>query len=303
VTATAIGALLIILAGAAARRAGLARPEDGGVLVRIVLYLALPCLVFLIVVRADLSLALMLVPVAGWAVHGALLATALAAGRLMRLDRPALGAVAVSAAVGNTGFFGLPLIAASGAGFSLAAAVMYDTFATGLITWTSTVAVASALGEGAPRVAARQLARLLLLPPNWALAAGLVVNGAGVHDLPAVVERPLEILGGAVLPLVMIYAGLMLEVAGLRAVWSHVSVVAVIKLVLGAVVGLGVSSALGLTGGTMHTVVLMAGMPTAMLSLVLGSRYRLRPDLIAGAVVVTTLLATATLPAIRSLLL
>jgi predicted permease len=53
----------------------------------------------------------------------------------------------------------------------------------------------------------------------------------------------------------------------------------------------------------MHTVVLMAAMPTAMLSLVIGSQYRLRPDLIAGAVVVTTLLSTLTLPAIRALLL
>jgi malate permease and related proteins len=302
-TATAIGALLIILGGAAARRAGLARPEDGALLVRIVLYLALPCLVFLIVVRAELRPALVLVPVAGWTVHIVLLASALAAGRLMRLGRPSAGALAVASAVGNTGFFGLPLIAASGSGFSLAAAVMYDTFATGLITWTSTVAVASAFGEGAPRLALRPLVRALLLPPNWALVAGLIVNGAGVDELPALVERPLELLGGAVLPLVMIYAGLMLEVSGLRGIWAEVGVAVVHRLVLGALVGLGAAAALGLEGGTMHTVVLMAAMPTAMLSLVIGSKYRLRPDLIAGAIVVTTLLSTMTLPAIRALLL
>jgi malate permease and related proteins len=303
VTATAVGALLIILAGAAARRAGLASPADGPLLVRIVLYLALPCLVFLIVVRAELAPALVLVPVAGWIIHLALLASALAAGRVLRLERPAAGALAVASAVGNTGFFGLPLIAASGAGFSLAAAVMYDTFATGLITWTSTVAVASAFGEGAPRLALRPLVRAFLLPPNWALVAGLIVNGAGVHDLPTLVERPLEILGAATLPLVMIYAGLMLEVAVLRGIWAEVGAVAIHRLILGAAVGLAVASALGLEGGTMHTVVLMAAMPTAMLSLVIGSQFRLRPDLIAGAVVVTTLLSTLTLPAIRSLLL
>jgi malate permease and related proteins len=303
VTATALGALLIILAGAGARRVGLAGPEDGPLLVRIVLYLALPCLVFLIVVRAEFGPALILVPVAGWAVHLAVLAIALVSGRLLGLDRPAAGALAVASAVGNTGFFGLPLIAASGAGFSLAAAVMYDTFATALITWTSTVAVASAFGEGAPRLALRPLVRAFLLPPTWALAAGLIVNAAGVHELPALVERPLEILGAAVLPLVMIYAGLMLEVAGLRAIWPQVGLVALFRLVLGALLGLAAAAALGLEGGTMHTVVLMAAMPTAMLSLVIGSQYRLRPELIAGAVVVTTLLSTLTLPAIRALLL
>src|SRR5205085_4183490 len=208
-------------------------PEDGALLVRIVLYLALPCLVFLIVVRAELHPALILVPIAGWAVHALLLGSALAAGRLLRLDRPSAGALAVASAVGNTGFFGLPLIAASGSGFSLAAAVMYDTFSTGLITWTSTVAVASAFGDGEPRLALRPLARALLLPPNWALVAGLIVNAAGGKDLPALVERPLEILGAAVLPLVMIYAGLMLEVSGLRGLWAEVGVVAVHRLVLG----------------------------------------------------------------------
>ena len=71
---------------------------------------------------------------------------------------PALG-VMLAGAVGNTGFFGLPLIAASGDGFSLAAAVMYDTLGTGLITWTSTVAVAS--GFGGERGGGREVARAL----------------------------------------------------------------------------------------------------------------------------------------------
>ena len=47
----------------------------------------------------------------------------------------------------------------------------------------------------------------------------------------------------------------------------------------------------------------MAAMPTAMMSLVLGTRYGLRSDVLAGAVVVTTLLATVTLPAWRAVLL
>jgi hypothetical protein len=40
-----------------------------------------------------------------------------------------------------------------------------------------------------------------------------------------------------------------------------------------------------------------------MMSLVLGTRYGLRSDILAGAVVVPTLLATITLPAWRAVLL
>ena len=50
-------------------------------------------------------------------------------------------------------------------------------------------------------------------------------------------------------------------------------------------------------------VVIMAAMPSAMMSLVIGTRSGLRSDVLASAVVVTTLLSTVTLPAWRALLL
>lgn len=303
-TETALGALLIILAGALVRRAGILRPEDGAFLVRVVIYLALPPLIFLIIARADLEGTLLLVPVAGWAIHLTLLGIAFLCVRLWGMDRPRAGAVMVATAVGNTGFFGLPLIAASGEGFSLPAAVMYDSFATGLITWTSTVAVATAYGRAAdgPRVELRDLGRALLLPPNWALAAGLAVNLAGV-ELPVLVERPLELMGAAVLPLVMIYAGLIVEFRGLGRVWREIGYTAVVRLGVATLVGLGTARLLGLGGETLNTIVIMAAMPTALMSLVIGARSGLRADVLAGAVVVTTLLSIATLPLVRHLLL
>jgi predicted permease len=152
-------------------------------------------------------------------------------------------------------------------------------------------------------MSARELGRILLLPPNWALAAGLLVNLAGVGDLPSGVERPMEILAGATLPLTMLYAGVMIDFRGLKQLWPEISYVTVIRLGLSAVIGAGLAVAVGLEGDVLHTVVIMAAMPTAMMSLVLGTRYGLRSDVLAGAVVVTTLLATLTLPAWRAVLL
>ena len=268
-------------------------------LVRVVIYLALPALVFLILVQADLDGALILVPIAAFAIHLLLLGLSRVATLVWGMERPRAGALIVATAVGNTGFFGLPLIAASGEGFSLPAAVMYDTIATGLITWTSTVAVASAFGRAdhEPKVSFGDLGRSLLLPPNWALAAGLAFNLAGIDELPVLVERPLELLSAAVLPLTMIYAGLLIELRGLPRLWGEVSYSVVVRLGIAAVIGLGVASALGLSGDILNTVVIMAAMPTAMMSLVIGARSGLRADVIAAAVVVTTLLSTATLPA------
>jgi predicted permease len=304
-TETAFAALLIILAGGVAQHFRIIRREDGEVLVTIVIYLALPSLIFLIIAEADLDPTLLLVPVAGYIIHFILLGLVWVSVRVWGMEAPRAGAVIVATAVGNTGFFGIPLIAASGEGFSLPAAVMYDALATGLITWTSTVAIATAYGrsDGEPRVAWRDLGRALLLPPNWALAAGLLVNVVGAGDLPTAVERPLELLGAATLPLTMLYAGLMIDLRGLGALWREISYITVVRLGLATVIGLGVAVALGLSGDVLNTVVIMAGMPTALMSLVIGTRFGLRSDILAGAVVVTTLLATLTLPAWRAALL
>lgn len=303
--ATAAGALVIILVGALLRRLGLVGPDDGPVLIRIVIWAALPALIVLILVDADLDGALVLVPVAGFLVHFVLLGLAWALARLRGLDDPTTGAWMVATAVGNTGFFGLPLIAASGAGFSLAAAVMYDSLATGIITWTSTVAVASAYGArggGAARIEWLRLVRALTLPPTWALAVGLGLNLAGVEQLPEAVDRPLEILAGATLPLVMIYAGLRIEARGWRRHWVDVATISVIRLVPAALLGWLIGTALGFDGEILATVTVMAAMPTAMMSLVIGSEFGLRDDVIASAVVVTTLVSTLTLPVIGAVL-
>jgi malate permease and related proteins len=304
-TETAFAALLIILAGALARRLGLIRRSHGTTLVNVVLYLALPALVFLIIIRADLNRSLWLVPLAAFVIHGILVALSWTATRLWGMEGPRAGAIVVVTAVGNTGFFGLPLIAASGEGFSLPAAVMYDALATAIITWTSTVALAAHFGRpvGGPRVRPADAGRALLLPPTLALAAGLALNVAGVDSLPVLVERPLEILAAAVLPLTMLYGGLMLEVGGLARIWREMAYVVIVRLGVAALIGYAVARAFGFTGDVLNTVVIMAAMPAAMMSLVLGVRGGLRPDVLAGAVAVTTVLCTLTLPLWRALLL
>jgi predicted permease len=294
----------VILVGALARRAGVVGRDDGPLLVRLVINLTLPPLIFLILVRADLDGALLLVPVAGILVHVVLLVVVAVATRGAGTDRPRTGSLMIASAIGNTGFFGLPLVAASGSGFSQPAAVLYHTLATSPLTWTSTIAIASAYGaaEDGPRMRVRDVARSLLVPPTWALAAGLAVNLAGV-DLPRLVERPFEILAAATLPLTMLYAGIMLEARGLHRIWRELSFVVVVKLGLAALVGYAVGLALGLGGDVLRTVVIMAAMPTAMMSHVTGTREGLRSDILAAAVVVTTVLATVTLPTWRAILL
>lgn len=302
-TATAFGALLIILLGWLLRRLGVLRPEAGPALVKIVIYLTLPALVFRIMVTSVLRAELLLIPLVGIAVHVVLVALAYGLARARGLSRRATGALIVASAVGNTGFFGIPLIAASGAHLSLPAAVMYDTFCTGILTWTSTIWFGSRFGDpdagDAPTASAW---RNLLLPPVWAVFAGLAVHAAGVRELPDLIDRPLLILGGAVLPLVLIYAGLVIEWEGVRRAWRDVAWATLLRFVASPLIAVATALLVGLDGDVLRTVALQAAMPTAMMSLVIGGWFRLKTDVIAGAVVVTALLAPVALPVIRAIL-
>jgi len=275
------------------------------VLVNVVIYATMPALVFMIISREPLTPSLLLVPIAGWMIHFVMLGVAWVIARIRRADRPTEGAILVSTAVGNTGFFGVPLIAASGIGVSLAAAVFYDAFATGIITWTSTVVIATSFGSVEGRTSGidwAALGRGLLMPPMVALYAGLAWHLAGLGTPSHWLARPLNLLGSATLPLVLLYAGLMLDWRALRRAWPAVSMITVARLGIGALVGLAIGTLLGLTRGQLHTVVLMAAMPTAAMSLVLGVRYGLRRDVLVGAVFVTTVVCTLTLPIIRGLI-
>lgn len=302
-TATAFGALVLILIGALLRHLGLLEREHGPALVRIVIYATLPALVFLIAARADLSATLLLVPVAGYAIYGILLALTWGVARLAGASRPLTAAWMLAVAVGNTGFFGLPLIAAAGEGVSVPAAVMYDTLVTGVITFTATPAIAARMGEGGSLEWGKMLRTLATLPPNWALIAGFGVNFAGLETIPELVEVPLEILAAGTLPLVMIYAGMMLGTRPLGRLWIAVGVGAFVRLAVAGAIGFAVATALGLDGEVRATVILMAAMPTAMMSLVWGAEFRARADFIAGMVLVTTLLSTLTLPILLEVVL
>jgi predicted permease len=149
----------------------------------------------------------------------------------------------------------------------------------------------------------REVARHLANAPNAALIAGVAVNLLGVGDLPELIARPFEILGAATLPLTMLYAGIMIEVRGLGRLWPEMTYAVVVRLGVSALLGVAIASLLRFSGDVFNTIVIMAAMPTAMMSLVIGARSGLRSDVLAGAVVVTTVLATITLPLWRAVLL
>lgn len=144
-------------------------------------------------------------------------------------------------------------------------------------------------GEG------RWLKEILLNPLIMATAGGIAFSLAGLH-LPELLRTPIGLLSQASLPMGLIAVGAGLRLQGLShhrgTLWYGVAV----KLLVLPAVAWGLASAFGLAGVYFHIAVLMAALPVSTVSYVLAMRMGGDGSISAAQVMVTTLLAMATLP-------
>jgi predicted permease len=177
-------------------RAGLAARR--GLL--LVLYVVLPPAIFFNLAGADLDvdagigigfglLALALTALAAWAL----------AGKALRLERPAIGAVISSTLVANTGYLGYPVVAALLGFDELGEAAAYDILVASPSLLLGAFAVGAAFGDRAGEGARqRTLAFFVRNPPLYAAIGGLLAPEALAPDVLVDASRVVVV---AILPL------------------------------------------------------------------------------------------------------
>jgi len=151
----------------------------------------------------------------------------------------------------------------------------------------STLGIALARGRGGLREALR-------LPLLYAALLGLTLATSGTL-LPDAVTRPLDLVGKATLPLMLLMLGVRLRRSRLAHLGPALGV-SLVRLVVGFGLGLAAVELLGLTGLARGAVLLGASMPVAVFNAVLAERYALHPELVASSVALSTLLGLATIP-------
>lgn len=297
-----IGVIVKVLAlagvGVALRAAGVLRSEDARPLNQIIIFVALPALVFRAVHAADLQPDLMLMGVVAWAAVLAGFGLAWLAARTLDLPDTTKAGFMLCAALGNTGYLGYPLALSLFGEAGLVRAIFYDIFGTVLAVLTIGLLVAGRFGDTDGKKISI-IREVFTFPGVIALAAALTLHSV---PIPSLVSDGLEALASLVVPLIMISLGLSLEPRTLRERAGTLSGVAAIKLVVLPVVAVGVGLLVLGDGEALRLGVMQAGMPSMMLSLVFGIRYRLDVDFIASAILVTTVGAIVTVPLAQILL-
>lgn len=295
--AVVIGRLLALVAvGVALRASGLLKAEDSRTINAIIVYVGLPALIFRTIQPARLGWDLAIVAAIAWIAGLVGFGLAFLVARALRLSRPAAGGLMLTSALGNTGYIGYPIALGLLGSTGLVRAVFYDVFGTVALLLTVGILVASAYGSSAEKP--RLIREFLTFPPFIAVLVALALRPVPV---PIVVSDWLDLLAKLVVPLIMISLGVSLRVRLVGRYLVPLTAVSAIKLVALPLVALAVGRvALAGDPAVLRLVVLQASMPTMMLAVVFGARFRLDVDLIASAALVTTALAIVSIPLMQA---
>lgn len=292
----------LILAGWIARRSNALGPQATREVNRLVVFLALPALLFDIMAKAS------------WAEiwqPGFILAFASGSAVIFKLTlwvrtrqgSPLADAAidALNASYANTGFMGFPLVLAVVGGSGMGPTLVATILTVCVLFAVAIVLIESSLRSGSSRrdIAFRTLVALAKNPLLVAPVAGALFMASG-SALPGPLDRFLQLLGGAASPCALIALGLFLadnRKAGSQPAGAHVetALVALKLLAQPAVTWLVAVPLLGLPSAAAHTAVLLAALPTGTGPFMLAEFYEREAVRTSRVVLATTVLSVATL--------
>ena len=202
---------------------------------------------------------------------------------------------ALAATSPNTGNMGLPIAALAFGDLGLQVAVV--NFVAGAVLNNSAgIAIASMAG-GNPRAA---LTAPFKYPNVYAAVLGILVKALDI-ELPTTIDAPMESMAGAAIPVMLVVLGLQLRNVADHEDLLDTVVVNAARLLVAPVAAWCTATALGLDGVERATLVILAAMPVAVITTILATEFRARPDFVTRVVITSTLTSILTLTVLLDL--
>lgn len=190
---------------------------------------------------------------------------------------------------GNVGNYGLAL-----SGFRFGEGAMESTTLY-MVTVNMVAFTVCVLAAGWVRQGGYSALKSLLRTPGFVVLPIALLFPAMDSVPPLMISRIASLLGGALIPVMLLTLGLQLrEAKGLR--WDlPVFAASGVRLILGPVLAFTLVPFMGLEGIEASTGILMASMPAAVLTSIIAIEHDLLPDFVISVVCVTTLASLLTL--------
>ena len=285
-TLVAIGYLL-------GKRLGL----EAHTLSRYAYFILVPAFVFSVMSTADIPARLAVQMVSYIVtVHIAIAGLALVLALALRRPAEMVGAYVLIAVFGNVGNFGLPLIEFHLGREALVPATVY--FLAVIITAFIISVTAASWHRGG---SGHALLSVLKTPALIALVPAIAFNMTNTQP-PLFLARSAELLGGAMVPTLLVTLGVQLSTAPRIRIDRDILMSTGVRLLGAPILAVLLAIPFALTDTARVAGILQASMPTAVLALLVAMEHKLLPHFVTMAVLFSTLASVVTLTLLMALL-
>lgn len=260
---------------------------------QIVFYALSPALVFSLLTSTEISVN-ELMRMAALAMANILIIALLSyiIGSFRKLEAPLISAFIISSSFMNAGNYGLPLARLALGENGLAWASIY--FVTSAMMINSVGVYVASVGKQSPGNA---LLGLLKVPSVYAIPLALIIRSNGI-ELPAWIGQPIEMLGAGSIPVMLVVLGIQI---GRLNTFNHknlLSQAVILRLIISPFLAWLISPLFNLDTISRTAGIIQAGMPSAVFSMVIATKYDIEAEFVTGALVATTLISPLTVTAL-----
>lgn len=291
---TIVSIIVMILIGVLLRYFNVLKAEDNETLNKVVVNVALPCMIFNALYSANVyllpSLSILTVFILICSLIVGIITYLIL--KYLGYDKKALWSILIVVLLGNTGFLGYPICQGLFGVDGLVRAAFCDLSTS--ILFISISIILMLIFDGSIRNAVKKIVTFM---PLWGIIFGILLNvlSISIGDLGSSL---VNYLAGATVPMIMISLGLSLNLRGFKRHLKEVSLTSFIKLIIYPIIGFGVLTLLGVTGLERNIGLIEAAMPSAMLCLILAIQFNLDTDLTSDCIFSNTLISLITIPVI-----
>jgi predicted permease len=286
--------ILCFIAGMLLRRFRRMPDNAPATLNSFIIHVSLPALALLYIHELHISGDILLVAAMAWLVFGMSAGFFWLLGRWLHLPRATVGALILVGGLGNTSFFGLPMVEAFYGKSGIVTAIMVDQLGSFFALSVLGITVAGIYSSGRP-TAAEIVRRIALFPPFIALVIALILIPIEYAEWFTVL---LKRLGDTLAPMALLSVGMQLRMGHLAEHRRNLAIGLAFKLVFAPLaIYLLYVQLLGAHGQVIQVTLFEAAMPPMITAAIVANEHDLDPPLANLMVAVGLILSFFTLSA------
>ncbi len=268
--------ILCFIAGILLRRFNKMPDNAPATLNSFIIHVSLPALTLLYIHTLKLSGDVLLTGLMAWLLFGCSAGFFVVLGKLLDLPRNTVGALILVGGLGNTSFFGLPMVEAFYGATAIITAIIADQLGSFFALSILGITVAGIYSSGRPNIHTI-LKRIVLFPPFISLCLALLLIPVEYADW---FTRLLKRLGDTLAPLALLSVGLQLRLGHIAEHKRNLAIGLGFKLLLAPLmIFVLYVPVLGAHGQAVQVTLFEAAMPPMITAAIVANEHQLNPPL------------------------